>query len=693
MNIEVGIFAKRATQQKNMTDIARAWDTAEHDAQGGRLFVIARGTGRGKFGQIASEAAIYQVQERFYEEMKVDPYQPHSDALREVLNVSNEDMYERADKISAMGGFGAAVVAAALQDDHLTIAWVGTSRAYFLPADAQSAQQSTIDTMMGTAGAPMLLGSIPKVAVGVFSLDLEPGDTVILCTEGVYKSLSGKHLTELVRRRASMQMAAADVVNAALDANGGDNAAAIVLQLRGDDDKIVPQQPPPSVKYGDVQALVGELDLNVVSSETETQEIQVGNIFDDVHPEQPQNPDGTIPPFLGDDTDATDDDEIPAWLRTANTEPDPIDDDIALAIAANASLAEEQYALDDVTNPPHPSESDPNEPDEDAFRFEDDDEDGDGDEDPFAFPDADAGWTQVENDLAVAIAAAKAPENTSTEGTQDDQEADTFADEIVAFPAADDTFTDFEFGDAPFELDEDIATPPMLTMEDVDAMLDADDDEPSATYAYDVDDLLLGSTFDDLIAVGATAPDESDGAAALVDTEPQTRQRPRINQVSLAILLFSGVLMLVAFLVLGSALLWGEVTDDPVAQLPTVASIARDTATSTKLIVTNPSDKPTETQTTERAPAPTTTRVQIEVPNGWESGTVLYVTTPTGYRRDVFSPPLDPTQFSAGDEVVVSLARQTLGYREWYEYNGERWWFVDNIGWLAENELSPDPLR
>jgi len=99
----------------------------------------------------------------------------------------------------------------------------------------------------------------------------------------------------------------------------------------------------------------------------------------------------------------------------------------------------------------------------------------------------------------------------------------------------------------------------------------------------------------------------------------------------------------------------------------------------------------TDTPTDAPATAVDASTQRYEVPNGWAEGTVLYITTPTGVRANVFSDPVDANQYAVGDSVTVSLARQTVGYREWYELEGQRWWFVDRVGWLAESELSATP--
>lgn len=130
------------------------------------------------------------------------------------------------------------------RDDHFACLWVGDSRAYLLrdaeltqltrdhslvqelvetgalaPEDAESHPQANVITR--AIGAPDSL-QLDKVAGR-----LQPGDLLLLCTDGLFKALPEARIAELLRGGAQAQQ----LLDAALLAGARDNVTAVVVRF------------------------------------------------------------------------------------------------------------------------------------------------------------------------------------------------------------------------------------------------------------------------------------------------------------------------------------------------------------------------------------------------------------------------------------------------------------------------------
>lgn len=164
------------------------------------------------------------------------------------------------------------------------------------------------------------------------------------------------------------------------------------------------------------------------------------------------------------------------------------------------------------------------------------------------------------------------------------------------------------------------------------------------------------------------------------------RQRPRF-----AVGMVGGIVLIV----LGGMALFGRLAevsapdsgDGGRVTIPLVTATVEAEATAVIISATTvPAAAPTDPPVTV-TPFPTAS--PYPVPNDWREGTVLYITEATGLYATAFSDtPLDPDQFVVGDRVEVTLARQAVGYREWYDAPDGRWWYINGQGWLPEAVLS-----
>jgi protein phosphatase len=75
-------------------------------------------------------------------------------------------------------------------------------------------------------------GGSAEVSPEVYKMKLQPGDTVLLCTDGLTKHVDDGNLLDMLTGEASNEEIAKNLVNAANDAGGTDNITAVLARCR-----------------------------------------------------------------------------------------------------------------------------------------------------------------------------------------------------------------------------------------------------------------------------------------------------------------------------------------------------------------------------------------------------------------------------------------------------------------------------
>lgn len=221
--------------------------TADTPVQFGRLYLVADGVGGLQDGAVASQLAVETIRKVFYSARQNG--KPVSEALVAAIEAGNTAVYREAQEHGKR--MGSTLVAAVYDNadtlNLLHIAHVGDARAYL--ARAKSLQRLTRDDtwVQRQVDAGLLtddqaanhelrhvvtqvLGNKPEVQVHLvpdFSLD--PGEVVLLCSDGLYDVVSEEQLHRILLSHPPSE-AAPLLVQEAINANAGDNITAVVLQ-------------------------------------------------------------------------------------------------------------------------------------------------------------------------------------------------------------------------------------------------------------------------------------------------------------------------------------------------------------------------------------------------------------------------------------------------------------------------------
>lgn len=210
------------------------------------LFCVADGMGGHAAGEVASRLAV----EVLAREMARPDVDAALDArLRAAVATANRAILEAAERDPALAGMGTTLTALALarDDGGFTIAHVGDSRAYLfrhgeldqLTADHTWVQQQ-VDAGMLTPeearGHP--LSSVLTRAVGIAADpevdiirgDLEPGDLILLCSDGLTGMVDDDELAYILASDLPLDGAARELADAANRNGGADNITAILIR-------------------------------------------------------------------------------------------------------------------------------------------------------------------------------------------------------------------------------------------------------------------------------------------------------------------------------------------------------------------------------------------------------------------------------------------------------------------------------
>ncbi len=210
------------------------------------VFVLADGMGGANGGEVASALAVETIPRSFAREReasgRVGP------ALVAAVEEANRAIYRKAEAENSLWGMGTTVVAAALSRGRAYLANVGDSRAYLYrkgkleqvsrdhslvaeevargvitPEEARHHQMRNVLTRA--------VGARSQVEVDLFTLELEAGDILLLCSDGLHGPLPHRELARLLEGEAEMEARGRAFIEAANRAGGPDNVSVILIRV------------------------------------------------------------------------------------------------------------------------------------------------------------------------------------------------------------------------------------------------------------------------------------------------------------------------------------------------------------------------------------------------------------------------------------------------------------------------------
>jgi serine/threonine protein phosphatase PrpC len=221
-----------------------AFDRFDDDERGEILLVVADGMGGHQGGEVASRMAIGTLGKLCREGDGDAPTR-----LQHAIERANFEIHKLASKDRTLKGMGTTIVALLLCEKGPSfVAHVGDSRLYRLRSEdfeALTEDHSVVALMIrnGTITPEeardhpkrnqimRALGVWDETEVDIASLEIQTGDTFLLCSDGLYGMLPDEDLKVLADRAPDSHTGVAWMIDAANQAGGSDNITAMVVQV------------------------------------------------------------------------------------------------------------------------------------------------------------------------------------------------------------------------------------------------------------------------------------------------------------------------------------------------------------------------------------------------------------------------------------------------------------------------------
>ncbi|TSE20867.1 Serine/threonine phosphatase stp [Tepidimonas alkaliphilus] len=223
-------------------------DVIRLDAELG-LAVVADGVGGYQAGEVAARICCETLHAALAPTHREAHNPPDPQRLQVAVHAAHQAVLQRAWLDPTLRGMATTVVAVWLAPDRAVVAHVGDSRAYRLRQGQltlltrdHSRVQEALDAGRLTPQQARVwphrheitraIGVGLRVDIEIGRCDLQPGDTVLLCSDGLTDALPDETLARLLRETGPLDQTIQQLVRAARQAGGSDDIAVVLAQRR-----------------------------------------------------------------------------------------------------------------------------------------------------------------------------------------------------------------------------------------------------------------------------------------------------------------------------------------------------------------------------------------------------------------------------------------------------------------------------
>ncbi|MBE5993527.1 Stp1/IreP family PP2C-type Ser/Thr phosphatase [Lacrimispora sp.] len=206
------------------------------------LFLVADGMGGHQAGDYAS---------RFIAENLVAHFKMTKDTgtvavLKDGIEKVNQLLYQESKKKPELNGMGTTLVAAVVEDSTMYVANVGDSRLYLIRNQLKqiTRDHSYVEELVSLGQLERgskdyrekkniitrAVGTEDKLEIDFFEVSLEPGDYILLCSDGLSNMLEDAEIEEIICSELELPEKAEKLITVANDNGGKDNIAVVLME-------------------------------------------------------------------------------------------------------------------------------------------------------------------------------------------------------------------------------------------------------------------------------------------------------------------------------------------------------------------------------------------------------------------------------------------------------------------------------
>jgi protein phosphatase len=213
------------------------------------LCVVCDGMGGAKSGNVASSLAVdvftQEVKRNYHGSMDMEAV---DQILRRAVKLANFTVYDQSHQFEEFSGMGTTLVAALIRGRHATLVNVGDSRGYRVNNDGiiQITVDHSLVQLMVSRGEltaeqarkfpgknyiTRAIGTEPTVQCDIFHMDLQRGDCLLLCSDGLTNLVDDQEILFEIVHGISRKHCCQRLLTIAKNRGAPDNVTSILLQV------------------------------------------------------------------------------------------------------------------------------------------------------------------------------------------------------------------------------------------------------------------------------------------------------------------------------------------------------------------------------------------------------------------------------------------------------------------------------
>lgn len=212
------------------------------------VFIVADGMGGHNAGDYASRYAVETVVEEIGASFEKNPVR----IMGRAIDKANELIRKRAQEDISLNGMGTTMVIATCMGRYLEVANVGDSRLYVVNQgriEQITQDHSLVEEMVRMGGIDResarnhpdkniitrAIGARDYVEADFFNLELQMGDMVLLCSDGLTNMIDDGMIHRIMTNGESLKDRVEELVERANQNGGKDNISVIVIEPLADE--------------------------------------------------------------------------------------------------------------------------------------------------------------------------------------------------------------------------------------------------------------------------------------------------------------------------------------------------------------------------------------------------------------------------------------------------------------------------